>query len=122
MAVLEIQLQNASSGHSLEGIAALDDGVLQALESLGKDDPMQLDFIQRCLKRDPAQRATARELLFHPILFEVHSLKLLAAHCLVHETGENVVSATQLIFFERFNLSTFFRSASKPKLSFFPCS
>jgi hypothetical protein len=29
----------------------------------------------------------ARELLFHPILFEVHSLKLLAAHNLVNSPG-----------------------------------
>ncbi|OAD54806.1 Nuclear receptor-binding protein like protein [Eufriesea mexicana] len=33
---------------------------------------------------DPLSRPSARELLFHPVLFEVHSLKLLAAHALVN--------------------------------------
>jgi len=48
---------------------------------------MQKDFIRRCLRKDPADRPTARELLFHPVLFEVHSLKLLAAHILVNTPG-----------------------------------
>ena len=41
------------------------------------------DFISRCLERDKEKRPTARELLFHEVLFEVHSLKLLAAHSFV---------------------------------------
>ncbi|GAB0096545.1 Nuclear receptor-binding protein homolog [Sergentomyia squamirostris] len=49
----------------------------------GLDDAQQRDFILKCLKKDPAERDSARQLLFHPLLFEVHSLKLLAAHCLV---------------------------------------
>jgi len=45
---------------------------------------MQKDFIRKCLRKAPEDRPTARELLFHPVLFEVHSLKLLAAHILVN--------------------------------------
>ncbi|VDN41253.1 unnamed protein product [Gongylonema pulchrum] len=61
------------------------------------------DFIASCLNPDPSKRPTARDLLFHTILFEVntemllfynlwilrsiylevHSLKLLSAHCIV---------------------------------------
>ncbi|OZC12808.1 hypothetical protein X798_00442 [Onchocerca flexuosa] len=55
--------------------------VRRGLESL--DDPMQKDFIESCLNHDPSKRPTARDLLCHTILLEVHSLKLLAAHCIV---------------------------------------
>ncbi|CAE1314307.1 NRBP [Acanthosepion pharaonis] len=41
------------------------------------------DFIQRCIERDPHKRPGSRELLFHAVLFEVHSLKLLAGYCFV---------------------------------------
>lgn len=39
--------------------------------------------MNQCIKKEPELRPNARELLFHPILFEVHSLKLLAAHTFV---------------------------------------
>jgi serine/threonine protein kinase len=45
------------------------------------------DFIRKCLVEDPFKRPQARDLLFHPVLFEVHSLKLLAAHTLVKNSG-----------------------------------
>ena len=54
-----------------------------------QEDELQKDFIRSCLKQKPEDRPTARELLFHPILFEVHSLKLLAAHNLVNSPGKD---------------------------------
>ena len=42
------------------------------------------DFIEKCLEKDPEKRLTARDLLFHSVLFEVHSLALLAAHAVVN--------------------------------------
>ena len=51
---------------------------------------MQKDFIRKCLRKTPEERPTARELLFHPVLFEVHSLKLLAAHILVNTPGKYI--------------------------------
>uniref|UniRef100_A0A8C4VQ71 Nuclear receptor binding protein 2 n=1 Tax=Gopherus evgoodei TaxID=1825980 RepID=A0A8C4VQ71_9SAUR len=52
------------------------------------------DFILGCLLLNPDKRPTAHNLLFHQVLFEVHSLKLLAAHCFINNQylmPENVV-------------------------------
>ncbi|XP_012282696.1 nuclear receptor-binding protein homolog [Orussus abietinus] len=75
MAALEIQ------GNGDSGTVVTEENVRKTIESL--DDAQQKDFISKCLQTDPLCRPSARELLFHPVLFEVHSLKLLAAHALV---------------------------------------
>ncbi|XP_063620628.1 nuclear receptor-binding protein homolog [Cydia splendana] len=80
-AALEIQGNGDSGSH------VTDEHIARTVESL--EEPRQKDFIYRCINKDPAQRPTARELLFHPLLFEVHSLKLLAAHTLVN-TSANI--------------------------------
>ncbi|XP_077991108.1 nuclear receptor-binding protein-like [Glandiceps talaboti] len=50
------------------------------------ENQLQADFIRMCLIEDRQKRPSGRELLFHQILFEVHSLKMLAAHNFVkHE-------------------------------------
>ncbi|XP_058807614.1 nuclear receptor-binding protein homolog isoform X2 [Phymastichus coffea] len=76
MAALEIQ------GNGESGTVVTDENINKTIESL--DDAQQKDFIRKCLASDPMSRPSARELLFHPVLFEVHSLKLLAAHALVN--------------------------------------
>lgn len=75
MAALEIQ------GNGDTGTIVTEENIWKTIESL--DDVQQKDFIHKCLQVDPLSRPSARELLFHPVLFEVHSLKLLAAHALV---------------------------------------
>ncbi|XP_046478095.1 nuclear receptor-binding protein [Neodiprion pinetum] len=76
MAALEIQ------GNGDTGTVVTDENINKTIESL--DDSQQKDFIHKCLQVNPICRPSARELLFHPLLFEVHTLKLLAAHALVN--------------------------------------
>lgn len=80
MAALEIQ------GNGDSGTIVTEENVKKTIESL--DDFQQKDFIRKCLQVDPLSRPSARELLFHPVLFEVHSLKLLAAHALVNSASK----------------------------------
>lgn len=79
MAALEIQ------GNGDSGTLVTDENIMRTIESL--DDPQQKDFIAKCLVKEPKLRPQARDLLFHPLLFEVHPLKLLAAHALVYSSG-----------------------------------
>lgn len=79
MAALEIQ------GNGDSGTLVTEEQIKRTVESL--EDAQQKDFIIKCLSHDPAKRPTGRELLFHPLLFEVHPLKLLAAHCLVNTSS-----------------------------------
>uniref|UniRef100_A0A8C2ZJH0 Nuclear receptor binding protein 2b n=1 Tax=Cyclopterus lumpus TaxID=8103 RepID=A0A8C2ZJH0_CYCLU len=74
MAVLEIQA-NGDTAVSKEA-------VVNAGQSL--EDPLMREFTQSCLRHEAKLRPTAHDLLFHRVLFEVHSLKLLAAHCLIN--------------------------------------
>ena len=85
MAALEIQ------GNGDSGTLVTEENIHRTIESL--DDEQQKDFIHKCLNKEPAHRPSARELLFHPLLFEVHSLKLLATHALVHSTGKDIILA-----------------------------
>ncbi|KAH8310916.1 hypothetical protein KR044_003464 [Drosophila immigrans] len=77
MAALEIQPQSSNS----ESTAINEETILRTINSL--DNDLQRDLILKCLNPQPQDRPSASDLLFHPLLFEVHSLKLLAAHCLV---------------------------------------
>lgn len=80
MAALEIQ------GNGDSGVLVTDEQIAKTIEGL--ENAQQKNFISKCLQLQPEDRASARELLFHPLLFEVHSLKLLAAHCLVNTARE----------------------------------
>ncbi|KAJ7338287.1 hypothetical protein JRQ81_011057 [Phrynocephalus forsythii] len=84
MAVLEIQ----SNGDT----CVTEEAIQRARHSL--DDPNMQEFVLSCLLLNPEKRPSAHNLLFHQVLFEVHSLKLLAAHCFISNQylwPENVV-------------------------------
>ncbi|XP_077349580.1 nuclear receptor-binding protein 2 isoform X1 [Lithobates pipiens] len=73
MGVLEIQ----SNGDKV-----LEENVKRAIHAL--EDPNMKEFILQCLSASPKKRPSAHDLLFHRVLFEVHSLKLLATHCFLN--------------------------------------
>ncbi|XP_043199793.1 nuclear receptor-binding protein-like [Amphibalanus amphitrite] len=77
IAALEIQ------GNGDSGTPVTKENIENTIESLENEE--QKDFIRACLRPDPEQRPTARQLLFHPVMFEVPSLKLLAAHAVVND-------------------------------------
>ncbi|KAG7253265.1 hypothetical protein CRUP_010438, partial [Coryphaenoides rupestris] len=56
------------------GMCALEEAINSAIQFL--EDPLQREFIQKCLEVDPSRRPTAKELLFHPALFEFPALEL----------------------------------------------
>jgi hypothetical protein len=60
--------------------------IKQSIEAL---DLNQQDFINQCLQSDPAKRPSSKQLLFHPLLFEVPTLRLLSAHQLVKQHNES---------------------------------
>ena len=78
-------LLSTATGVDPSGAAVTEEAVQHTIDQL--EDPLQKDFIRKCLSHDPEARPSARSLLFHPVLFEVHSLKLLAAHVHVNTPG-----------------------------------
>lgn len=99
MAALEIQ------GNGDSGNLVTDENINKTIDSL--DDVTQKDFIRKCLNKEPETRPTAKELLFHPLLFEVHSLKLLSAHCLVQSAGMYILIQLILHLFKMFSCGNF---------------
>ena len=75
MAALEIPAEPESNHVTLQL-------VLNTIESL--DNSLQKDFIKACISLLPSRRPSAKKLLFHPVLFEVPSLRLLSAHVIVN--------------------------------------
>ncbi|XP_057292067.1 nuclear receptor-binding protein-like isoform X2 [Hydractinia symbiolongicarpus] len=55
------------------------------------DDPNQQDFICKCLEKNPLYRPSVRELLKHPLMLEVYTLKVLAGHALVDSDSNDFV-------------------------------
>jgi len=74
-------LELTTNGEGGTQVKVTPEAIEKSIDSL--TDDLQKDFIRKCLYEDPSKRPKARQLLFHPVLFEVHSLKLLAAHTLV---------------------------------------
>jgi len=77
IAALEIQ------GNGDSGTQVTPENIRNTIEGL--EHEAQKDFIRACLRLEPGERPTARQLLLNPVLFEVPTLKLLAAHAVVND-------------------------------------
>jgi len=86
-------LEMSITGDPGAGGQVTPEAVEKRIDSL--EDELLKDFIRKCLLTDPLSRPKARDLLFHPVLFEVHSLKLLAAHTLVRNPTSFPESVTE---------------------------
>lgn len=96
MAALEI------SGNGDTGSQITEEVIKKTIESL--ENQQQKDFIKKCLNKIPSGRPTARELLFHPVIFEVHTLRLLAAHVIVNSASYQPDQLTDEAFRSKYNV------------------
>ncbi|CAF1022694.1 unnamed protein product [Rotaria sp. Silwood1] len=83
LGMVTLEMINLDLGGNGDTHAVTDDVVSEAIETL--DNPLQKDLVLKCLEIDPLKRPTARELLFHPALFEIPTLKLLSVHSLADD-------------------------------------
>lgn len=75
--------------------------IKQSIEAL---DEKQKDFVNRCLEVDPKKRPTLKELLFHPLLFEVPSMRLMASHQLIKNESRGSKLDNNFIYLSLFIL------------------
>ncbi|CAF1012802.1 unnamed protein product, partial [Brachionus calyciflorus] len=85
--IVALEMFNLECGATNENQTVTPELIKQSIESL---DDKQKDFINKCLQTDPKKRPTAKDLLFHPLLFEVPSLKLFAAHKIIKNHNESL--------------------------------
>lgn len=83
LGMVTLEMINLDLGGNGEIHSVTDDVINEAIESLENTD--QKDLIFKCLEPKPSDRPTARELLFHPALFEIPTLKLLSVHALADD-------------------------------------
>lgn len=79
------QTANSNYCGDLSGPFVSRESIRKAVDLL--DNELQKDFINRCLAEDPTKRPTAKELLFHPIIFEVPCLKVICANKILNNSS-----------------------------------
>ena len=67
----ELKTQSSSKFYQNVANQVTAEAIQKCIDSL--EDEQQKDFIRQCLVTDPASRPKARDLLFHPVLFEVQT-------------------------------------------------
>ena len=76
--IVALEMFNMELGGNGDTHTVTDELIEQSVEAL--EDEKQKDFLKICLNSDPAKRQTPYDLLFHPLLFELPSLKRFSAH------------------------------------------
>lgn len=84
--MVALEMFNLEFGGNGDTHPVTSDLIKQSIDALDRN---QQDFILKCLETDPNKRPSAKDLLFHPLLFEVPSLRLLAAHQLIRNQNES---------------------------------
>ncbi|CAF1286115.1 unnamed protein product [Rotaria sordida] len=87
LGMVTLEMINLDVGGNGDVHPVTDEVVNEAIQTL--DVPVQKNLILKCLESDPLKRPTARELLFHPALFEIPSLKVLSVHSLADDIRLN---------------------------------
>lgn len=83
--MVALEMFNLEFGGNGDTHAVTPELIKQSIEAL---DEKQQDFIHKCIQTDAKKRPTAKDLLFHPLLFEIPTLKLFAAHSLIKNHNE----------------------------------
>lgn len=89
--------------------------IQQTIASL--EDSNQRDFLQKCLHEDPLKRSTVRELLFHPLLFEVPTLKLLSAHSIVNSSpifSDTIIDERMQLLYKNDSILAYIQRTDQP--------
>ena len=87
MAALEIAIDESTGQISNESIQKTIDNL---------DNSQQRDLIRQCLQPDPSLRPTARELIFHSVIYEVPSLRLFCASSILNSCASYNLSQEQV--------------------------
>ncbi|KAI0982889.1 hypothetical protein GJ496_000622 [Pomphorhynchus laevis] len=81
--LVALEMQNAELNLKTLNGSPDEESILSAVSSL---DPTDQDFLRSCLRSNPFDRPSAKQLLHHPAVFEIYSLRLLCAHKFVNHT------------------------------------
>lgn len=76
--IVALEMFNMDLGGNGDTHTVTDELIESSIAAL--EDDKQKDFVRSCLNSDPEKRQTSYDLLFHPLLFEIPTLKRLSAH------------------------------------------
>jgi nuclear receptor-binding protein len=85
--IVALEMFNMELGGNGDTHTVTDELIEASIAAL--EDEKQKDFLKICLNNDPTKRQSSYDLLFHPLLFEIPTLKRLSAHYYYKYNGES---------------------------------